>query len=201
MPAARLRKRRLQRDKDFTGARLASFRDVFLRHGLPGLALGLSLLAIPDLQSVFAAGLARASSHLALYAFCFVLILCGLIAYTWTLDRRLRPAQLGWVIYLGALSVWEEWLFRLAIPYLLESIGASVWLAALLSALVFGCAHYFTLRWQWQWCVSAFLGGLYFSYQIELHGDLILVAAIHWIATTINTPRLPGSSASVTAAG
>ncbi|MEC7291130.1 MAG: hypothetical protein VXW22_13655, partial [Pseudomonadota bacterium] len=59
----RPRKRRLQRDRDFTGERLSSFREVFLRHGLPGLGLGVSVLLIPDLQTVFIRSLTRASEH------------------------------------------------------------------------------------------------------------------------------------------
>lgn len=194
-PAARQpRKRRLQRDKDFTGARLTSFREVFLRHGLPGLALALSLLLIPSLQLVFVQSLSRASAHVATYAFALAGILVVLNAYNWFIGRRWNLAQLGWILYLGALSFWEEWVFRLAFPQILEGYGAPVWGAAVLSAVVFGAAHFFTLRWKWYWCVGAAFGGLYFSHQMELHGDLLLVAAIHWIATSINTPRPPRPS-------
>lgn len=196
LAALRARKRRLQRDKDFTGDRLSSFRDVFWRHGLPGLTLGLCFLTFPSFRSVFADSLSRAATHPLACAIVFVSILAALNAYTWVIDRRWSIAQLGWFLYLGALSVWEEWVFRLALPNLLEGFGASVWAAAILSALAFGAAHYFTLRWRWHWCVGAFFGGLYFSHQMELHGDLLWIAAIHWIATSINTPRPPGTSSS-----
>lgn len=191
----RPRKRRLQRDRDFTGERLSSFREVFLRHGLPGLGLGVSVLLIPDLQTVFIRSLTRASEHIALYAMIGITILIALNAYNWFLDRKWGVAQLGWIVYLGALSVWEEWVFRLALPHLLEGIGSSVWMAAVLSAILFGSVHYFTLRWKWHWCVGAGMGGLYFSHQMELHGDLLWVAAIHWVMTSINTPRPPSPSA------
>lgn len=194
-PAARQpRKRRLQRNKDFTGARLSSFREVFLRHGLPGLGLALCFLLIPSLQLVFVQSLSRASAHVATYALALAGILVALNAYNWFVDRRWNTAQFGWILYLGALSFWEEWVFRLALPQILEGLGASVWGAAVFSAIVFGAAHFFTLRWKWYWCVSAAFGGLYFSHQMELHGDLLLVAAIHWIATSINTPRPPRPS-------
>lgn len=189
--ALRPRKRRLQRDKDFTGERLSSFREVFLRHGLPGLGLALGLLLSPGLQRVFAESLARAAENAATYALVCAAILTALNAYNWFIDRRWGLAQLAWILYLGALSVWEEWVFRLALPHILEANGASVWVAAALSAALFGAAHYFTLRWKWHWCVGAGLGGLYFSHQMELHGDLLLVAAIHWVMTSINTPRPP----------
>lgn len=162
-----------------------------MRHGLPGLALAIFFLAVPDLHAILAQSLSRASAHAAEYAIASVLILIALSAYTWTMDRQWRIAQLGWLLYLGALSVWEEWVFRLAIPQVLEGYGASVWLAAIMSAVLFGAAHYFTLRWKWYWCIGAGFGGLYFSHSMERYGDLLLVAAIHWVATAINTPRPP----------
>ena len=148
-------------------------------------------LAIPGMAELFLWSLSRAASHPMIYLLGAVALFVGLTVYVRTLDRGLSSAQLGWILYLGALSVWEEWVFRLAIPYLLEGVGASVWLAILISALLFGAIHYFTLRWKWYWCVSAFMGALYFSFSMERHGDLLLVAAIHWVATSINTPRPP----------
>lgn len=191
-PARPRKRRRLQRDKDFTGARLTTFRQVFLRHGLLGLVLAALFLAWPGFQSLFAESLTRASTHPARYILGFGLILIGLNAYAWRIDRSWSVAKLGWILYLGALSVWEEWVFRLALPQALESLGLTVWPAIIVSAIVFGALHYFTLRWRWQWCVSAAFGGLYFSHQMELHGDLLWVAGIHWVATYVNTPRLPG---------
>lgn len=187
----RRRKRRLQRDKDFTGERLSSFREVFLRHGLPGLILAFCFLFVSELRVVFTDSLSRAAAHPVQYAIIAIAILIALSAYTWRIDRQWRIGQLGWLIYLGALSVWEEWVFRLAIPQVLEGYGATVWQAAGVSAFLFGAAHYFTLRWKLRWCIGAGLGGLYFSHSMELHGDLLLVAAIHWVATSVNTPRPP----------
>lgn len=195
VPASSSRRRRLQREPDFTGDRLSSFRDVFVRHGLPGLVLALLFLSATNLQIVFAEHLKPAAAHPARYAIGFVLILIALNVYGWRIDRQWSLMQLSWVLYLGTLSVWEEWVFRLAIPQVLEWGGASVWAAAALSAVVFGAAHYFTLRWKWYWCVGAALGGLYFSGQMERHGDLLLVSAIHWVATYVNTPRPPAPSA------
>ena len=184
-------RRRLQRDKDFTGERLTTFREVFLRHGLPGLILALICLSVPGLSELFIDGLEpglTAPSRTLGFA---LLIGLGLCAYAWTLERRWRPEYLGWIVYLGALSFWEEWVFRLALPTLFEGWGASVILAAFLSAVLFGAAHYFTLRWQWPWCVGAALGSLALSRQMEVHNDLLLITAFHWIATYLNTPRPP----------
>ncbi len=192
--------RRLQREKDFTGDTLTRFQQVFLRHGLPGLVVAFALLAIPGLQAVFLGGLQRGLSNPLGYATLFLLIFLILNAYAWWTDRSWSLSRLGWVIYLGALSFWEEWVFRLAIPAVLESSGVSAWLAATLSALVFGGVHYVTLRWRVQWCVGAFFGALLLSRQMQVHDDLLLVAAFHWIATLVNTPRPPGQLVNRTAA-
>ncbi|MEO1306332.1 MAG: CPBP family intramembrane glutamic endopeptidase, partial [Pseudomonadota bacterium] len=184
----------MQRDKDFTGDRLTTFRQVFLRHGLPGLTLAIFCLAIPSLQVAYAAGLEIGAAHSLRYGLTGTVIFAGLVAYAWSLDRAWDPKKIGWVLYLGALSFWEEWVFRLALPQVFESWGASVILAAVISAAIFGAAHYFTLRWKWQWCFGAFLGGLALSRQMEVHQDLLLISAFHWIATYINTPRPPGTS-------
>ena len=196
-PPKALSHRRLQRDKDFTGDRLTTFRQVFLRHGLPGLALAALCLVDPDLQAVFFDGLGRGFAYPLRYGLAFVLILSALSAYAWLTDRHWSWSGVSWMLYLGALSLWEEWVFRLAIPSILEGLGASMWTAAALSALVFGAAHYFTLRWKWQWCVGAFIGSLFLSRQMHMHGDLLLIAAFHWVATYLNTPRPPGQSARV----
>lgn len=167
-----------------------------MRHGLLGLVLAFCFLTIPSLQSAFVESLSGPAERPIRYVVGALIILAALSAYTWRISQQWGAAQFGWIVYLGALSVWEEWVFRLAIPQVLEGVGASVWLAVVLSAILFGALHYFTLRWKWQWCVSAALGGLYFSYQMELHGDLLLVAGIHWVATSLNTPRPPAPSVS-----
>jgi len=185
---------RLQRAKDFTGDRLTTFREVFQRHGLPGAILALVCLGLPSLQVAFGGGLERGLASPQLYLISFVLIVLALNGHAWLIDRRWDVSKLGWIAYLGALSFWEEWVFRLAIPTMLQDLGTSYWMAATLSALAFAIAHYFTLRWKWQWCVAVFVGSLALSRQMEMHDDLLLIAAIHWIATYLNTPRAPGQS-------
>lgn len=165
---------------------------MFLRHGLPGLALALICLSVPSLQAAFADGLAKALAAPGRYLIGALVIFAGLNAYAWFIDRQWSLAKLGWIVYLGALSFWEEWVFRVALPELLEGWGASAALAVLLSAALFGGAHYFTLRWRWMWCIGAFLGGLALSRQMQVHNDLLLISAFHWIATYLNTPRPPG---------
>jgi len=186
--------RRLQREKDFTGNPISSFREVFVRHGLPGLILALAVLAAPGFYEMFVDSLESGRAAPAHTAFISILIFLGLSVYAWRIDRRLSLSKLGWVAYLGLLSFWEEWVFRIAIPQTLEGFGVTVWMAAFVSAVLFGSVHYFTLRWKWQWCVGAFVGGLALSRQMELHDSLLLITAFHWVATTLNTPRPPGQN-------
>ena len=186
--------RRLQRDNDFTGKRLSTFRQVFLRHGVPGALLSILCFGVPGLQAVFFESLDRGLANPLRYGLFFILILSALNAYAWLIDRRWSLQRLGWMLYLGALSFWEEWLFRLAILQIIEDWSASVWLASVVSALIFGGAHYFTLRWKLRWCIAAFVGGLILSRQMHLHNDLLLIATFHWIATFLNTPRPPRQS-------
>ncbi len=127
-----------------------------------------------------------------IYVLAGVMIVAGLSLYAWLIDRRWQFEKLAWVIYLGAVSIWEEWVFRLAVPYYLVSEGVELFVAVVAVNAIFAIAHYFTLRWKWQWCVTAFLFGMLLSRQMDNHFDLLLVAGIHWVFTYLNTPRLPG---------
>ncbi len=185
-------RRRLQRPPDFTGGRLTTFREVFFRHGLPGLALACCFLFVPDLHNAFTSGLEKTVLFPGRHAAFLIGIFIALNIYAWWIDRQWSMQKLGWVAYLGALSFWEEWVFRIAIPQTLEGWGLTVWFAATFSAVLFGGAHYFTLRWKWQWCLIACIGGIALSRQMEMRGDLLLITGFHWVATYLNTPRLPG---------
>ena len=181
--------RRLQRPPDFTGTPLNHFRDVFLRHGLPGLLLGCLFLfpAIGLLDDQVNRFLETPVRYLGGGICIFVLT----IAWSWYLDRNLSAPQLGWIVYLLLLSAWEEWVFRVALPDMLLGSGVPLGAAIIFSNLLFGAMHYFTLRWKIGWCVLAFFGGMGLSRQYINGGDLLLVIGIHWIATFLNTPGPP----------
>jgi len=149
---------------------------------------------VPDLRALFFAVSEKAIAAPLQYVLIGVAIFLGLNAYAWRIDRQWDAAKVGWVMYLGALSFWEEWVFRVALPYVLFNQGVTLWVGIVISALVFSAAHYFTLRWKWHWCVGAFVGSLALSAQLETHTDLFLIAAYHWVATYLNTPRPPGQS-------
>ena len=187
-PASR---RRLQRAPDFTGAELEHFSQVFLRHGLPFALLGAALLLFPGFQSEALRTLAPMLANLPLYLLGGLVVFVGLALYALYVQQS--AAQLIWLLYLGALSAWEEWVFRVALPFGFAELGMSWMLAVLLANVTFGAVHYFTLRWRWQWCVGAFVGGLLLSRHLQQHSDLALLIVFHWIGTFINTPKRPGS--------
>ena len=186
------RQRRLQRQADFTGGRLETFRDVLLRHGLPGLLVAVGLILHPAMPDLALRSLAGLREDPVSYLTWGVVILALLTLFSWWRARTWQPVQILWILYLGALSVWEEWVFRLGLPYLLNSHGTDLVAAIVLSNVAFGLMHYFTLRWKWYWCVAACLGGMGLSRVMGAHFDLLLVAGLHWVGTFLNTPRMPG---------
>ena len=144
------------------------------------------------MRILFSAALTDAVTHPFFYLLAGSMILVGLSLFAWYIDRHWQLEKLGWVIYLGAVSAWEEWVFRLALPYYLSSIGVDLLIAVVVVNFIFAVVHFFTLRWKWQWCIAVFVFGMMLSRQMDQHFDLLLVVGIHWIFTFINTPRLPG---------
>lgn len=183
--------RRLQRAPDFTGQRLNTFREVALRHGLPGgIAAIVLLLGYPG-AGLLLDGLSPLSASPLDYLVGGFVIFVALIAYAIWIDRKFQWASALWIIWLLGVSISEEWVFRVALPAL-GALVADPRAAVLASNVLFGVIHYFTLRWKWYWCLGAALGGMALSRQYAETGDLAFIIAIHWIATFINTPRMPG---------
>jgi hypothetical protein len=154
--------------------------------------LGALCLAHPDLRALLSGALTNFAAAPVRYLGAGAAVLAALMAYAAFIDRRLDARAAGWIIYLLLVSVWEEWLFRLAIPWLNASQGLDPRTAAIVSNALFGLMHFFTLRWKWYWCVAAFIGGMALSRNYAQHQDLAAIIAFHWIATFLNTPRPPG---------
>jgi hypothetical protein len=184
--------RRLQRPPDFSGQRLDQFSQVLLRHGLPGALAGALCLLSPEMRTLLADSLTLMLAAPARYAVSALGIFALMLGYAWWLERRLTAAAMGWMIYLLAVSICEEWVFRVAIPHACSaSQDLDLRTMVVVSNIAFGAMHYFTLRWKWQWCVLACFGGMALSQSFQQHGDLALIIGLHWIATFVNTPRLP----------
>ena len=186
-----LREHRLQRPRDFTGDQIQSFSAVFIRHGLPCALLGLLFLTDDSIWPLLKSATAAASGNNTLYSISAGLIFLCLITHAVIGKYRLDLGRVGWIAYLGCLSLWEEWVFRIGIPHYLGALGVGVLLPIIISNTVFGILHYFTLRWRWRWCLMAGIGGMFFSHNFTNHHDLLLIAGIHWVMTYLNTPRPP----------
>lgn len=181
----------MQRPPDFTGDRLTQFSQVFARHGLPGLLLALLCLSLP-LASDQASRLAElVLGDPARYLGLFLFAAGVLLAHSRWSTKRWDRATLGWILYLGLLSCWEEWAFRVILPAAMMEGGLPLLLGIVVANLAFGALHYFTLRWRWQWCVAAALGGLALSRHFYQHEDFLLIALMHWVGTVLNTPKPP----------
>lgn len=182
---------RLQRAPGADGYRIDSFADVVKRHGLTMACLaGLCLLtpgALPLLAQTTARALGQPLAYLAGLG-----ALLLFFAYWSGRHRATTTRQLQWVFYLLMISVVEEISFRLVLPQLLAGL-TPLTLAQVLSNLLFACIHYFTLRWRLVNCIATFFGGMGLSHLMG-RGDLVLVVAVHWLGTFINTPRPPSGT-------
>ena len=181
---------RLQRPAKARSSAVLHFRQVLSRH-----LLTMSVIAV-----VTGLGVARADDWIGLLSPLIAhpvhyLVMCVAIVAGIAIYQRLRgipwsATQMGWVGYLFLISVVEEWAFRVFLPlYLMDDLGARA--SVLLSSVLFGALHYFTLRWRLTACLVTMLGGIGFSRLLEVSGDLALVILVHWIVTFLNTPRPP----------
>jgi len=179
---------RLQRTPDFTGEKITQFKQVIIRHLVPALFLSLLCLISYDLRVLLVHNLETANSNPSIYLLGFSgLVLFFTVAAT--LSKRLNLQQLYWVIYLFAISVTEEWVYRLAVPGILENVFTPI-TAAVIANLVFAAVHYFTLRWRLIWCIGVFCGAMGLS-RLMVREDLMLVIYVHWLFTYLNTPKPP----------
>jgi hypothetical protein len=147
------------------------------------------LLATP---AVFWDAVAYFSANPAKYALALLAILGFFYVVLLRKGLTLNRLQGMWVAYLLYISIVEELAFRLFLPLILDSSTGLIQ-AVVLSNFLFAGLHYFTLRWKWQNCLFAFVGGIGLSRLLDNSGDLVLVILVHFVATFLNTPSQPGA--------
>lgn len=181
---------RLQRPAKARSSAVLHFRQVLARHLLTmsviAVVTGLGVAGVDDWKRL----LSPLIAHPAHYLVVCTAILAGIAIYQRVRGIPWSVTQMSWVGYLFLISVVEEWAFRVFLPlYLTDDLGARA--SVLLSSVLFGVLHYFTLRWRLTACVMTMLGGIGFSRLLEVSGDLALVILVHWVGTFLNTPRPP----------
>ncbi len=179
---------RLQRPPSGTGYRVATFAEVFKRHGLTMTCLAVICLLLPGTWPLIAATTEPVLRQPAPY----LAGLAGMLLFFvyWSRRHRLRAErQVPWLGYLLLISIVEEITFRLVLPQLL-SAHMDARAAHVSSNLLFASIHYFTLRWRTVNCIATFFGGMGLSHLMG-RGDLLLVILVHWLGTFINTPAPP----------
>ena len=181
---------RLQRPANTRVSAVLHFRQVLSRHlvtmSLIAVMMGLLVVNVDDWVQL----LSPLVAHPVYYLAACLVILAGIAVYQSSRGIRWSEAQVGWVGYLFLISVVEEWAFRVFLPlYLADDQGVRA--SVVISSVIFGALHYFTLRWRLIACLITMLGGLGFSRLLDVTGDLALVILVHWIVTFLNTPRPP----------
>ena len=182
----------LQRDYAGAVAPVSTFLHVLYRHGLTMGIFACSTAWLLATPAVLWDAMADFSANPAKYA----LALLAILGFFYVVLKRrgltLNGMQGFWIVYLLYISIVEELAFRLFLPLVLESSTGLI-AAVVLSNFLFAGLHYFTLRWKWQNCLFACLGGIGLSRLLDNSGDLTLVILVHFVATFLNTPSQPGA--------
>ncbi len=186
---------RLQRDHSPDTTPVSTFTQVLYRHGALMGSVAMVLVVVQGGMALDAS-LAGVWQRPATFLLATLVILAGFVGYLKWRDYAFVGTQWLWIGYLLYISVVEEIAFRLYLPVVLESHSGWV-TGVLLSNLIFGAIHYYTLRWKFSHCVVAALGGIGLSRLLAQSGDLGVIILVHFVATFLNTPRPPDASARV----
>ena len=181
---------RLQRPAAVDGAHISTFRQVVYRHGLAMGTMALFLALLPSAYDLVARTTTRFMDNPAAYLLAGALLLSFFVVYQKRKGYRTSPRNSLWLVYLLYISVVEELAFRLFLPIVLAD-AVHFYAAAFISNVIFAAVHYVTLRWRWQNCVFAFVGGMGFAHMLANYQDLTAVILVHWFFTFLNTPSPP----------
>ena len=172
------------------GAHISTFRQVVYRHGLAMGTTALFLALLPSAYDQVARTTTRFMDNPAAYLLAGALLLTFFVVYQKRKGCRTSLRNSLWLVYLLYISVVEELAFRLLLPILLTD-AIHFYAAAFVSNVIFAAVHYVTLRWRWQNCVFAFVGGMGFAHMLANYQDLTTVILAHWFFTFLNTPAPP----------
>ena len=172
------------------GAHISTFRQVVYRHGLAMGTTALLLALLPSAYDQVARTTTRFMDNPAAYLLAGALLLTFFVVYQKRKGCRTSLRNSLWLVYLLYISVVEELAFRLFLPILLTD-AIHFYAAAFVSNVIFAAVHYVTLRWRWQNCVFAFVGGMGFAHMLANYQDLTTVILAHWFFTFLNTPAPP----------
>jgi len=181
---------RLQRPAAISAQAIFHTSQVIQRHLLTMTIVAVAAYAVLGSTAVLRAWLAPLTMDWLGYGLSLLLILGVMLAFLRFRRVPISQMQCGWLAYLLLISTVEELAFRVFLPLYLDQfldLRASV----IISSVIFGVLHYWTLRWRLGACLFTVLGGLGFSRLLHTTDDLALVVLVHWLVTFLNTPRPP----------
>ena len=187
---------RLQRACRDSKSYISKFRQVLARHGFTMTFIAIGCILFPSVLSGLFLSLDNLFLNTNKYLIASLSILISIVIYLKFFNLELNYRQIFWIGYLLLISIVEEIGFRLSLPILFSEHFLKEYhfvIAIFFSNLIFASLHYFTLRWKFNACLFAFLGGVGLSRLFYVTEDLALVILIHWAITFLNTPTAPNN--------
>jgi len=181
---------RLQRPAARSTQAIFQTRQVIQRHLLTMLVITVAAGALLGSAEALRAWLTPLTMHRVGYGLATLLILGLMLAFLHFRRVPISQMQWGWLAYLLLISMVEELAFRVFLPLYLDQFF-DLRTSVIISSVIFGALHYWTLRWRLGACVFTVFGGLGFSRLLHTTDDLALVVLVHWLVTFLNTPRPP----------
>ena len=185
---------RLQRASRDSKSYISKFRQVLARHGFTMTFIAIGCILFPSVLSGLFLSLDNLFLNTNKYLIASLSILISIVIYLKFFNLELNYRQIFWIGYLLLISIVEEIGFRLSLPILFSEHFLKEYhfvIPIFFSNLIFASLHYFTLRWKFNACLFAFLGGVGLSRLFYVTEDLALVILIHWAITFLNTPTAP----------
>ena len=182
--------RRLQRTRSAKGSFVATFRQVFFRHGLTMGFIALGCLLLPVAQTAIGWSSASLLSAAFYYLAALSALLLFCVLFLVFKGHKIKHVESAWLAYLLFISTAEELAFRLILPSQLAG-SIDMTFATIVSNLLFAGIHFVTLRWKFINCVGVFFAGLGLSRLMTSTEDIAFLILVHLFFTFLNTPTPP----------